>query len=53
MNDSKNVLIIEDDKEMAKMLLEFLDNNGYKTTLFYSPDNVITKIKILILLSRI
>lgn len=45
MNDSKNVLIIEDDKEMAKMLLEFLDNNGYKTTLFYSPDNVITTIK--------
>ena len=45
MNENKNVLIVEDDKEMCKMLSEFLNNNGYKTTLFYSSDKVITTIK--------
>ena len=43
MNESKQVLIVEDDVEMCKMLSEFLNNNGYKTTLFYSSDNVITE----------
>ncbi len=45
MKKNMHVLIVEDDKEMCKMLSDFLNNNGYKTTYFYTSDQVISEIK--------